>query len=149
MSSYVPYFSSSFFFALSLSSASLSITFSFHHVPSLHVNGGCSWIYGFLHGGALFQRETKNDFTTCCVEYELVEEQGESSKHLTTVLFWSILNHRGSGPPEIDHKVILLISDMWAKYQQSCFLSWHSFCVRQYCYWLILFDFVLTVNKYK
>lgn len=30
------------FFALSLSSASLSITLSFHYVPSFHVNGGCS-----------------------------------------------------------------------------------------------------------
>lgn len=53
--------------------------------------------------GAHFQRETKNDFTACCVEYEFVDGQGESSKHQTTVLFWSVLKHRGSGRHEMDH----------------------------------------------
>lgn len=67
--------------ALSLLPASLSITLRFDHVLSFHVDGGCSWIYVFLHGGAHFQRETKNDFTACCVEYEFVDGQGESSKH--------------------------------------------------------------------
>ena len=62
-------------------------------------------------GGSL-PRETKNDFTACCVEYGLVEEQGRSSKRQTTVLFWSILRHRGSGPPEIEHKVAFLIADV-------------------------------------
>lgn len=73
-------------FALSLLPASISIKLRFHHVLSFHVDGGCSWIYGFLHrwggvGGLTFQRETKNDFTACCVEYEFVDGQGESSKH--------------------------------------------------------------------
>ena len=57
-------------------------------------------------GGSLL-RETKNDFTACCVEYELAEEQGGSSKHSTTVLFWSILRHRGRGPPETKHSDLM------------------------------------------
>lgn len=40
--------------SLSLSLALLSITLYFHHILSFHVDGGCSWIYGFPHGGALF-----------------------------------------------------------------------------------------------
>lgn len=46
-------------FALPLLPASLSITLRFHHVLSFHVDGGCSWIYGFLHGGLTFRGRLK------------------------------------------------------------------------------------------
>lgn len=84
----------------------------FDHILSFHV-----WMVDahefmdFYMGGSL-PRETKNDFTARCVEYGLVEEQGGSSKHQTTVLFWSILCHRGSGPPEIERKEAFLIEEV-------------------------------------
>ncbi len=101
-----------FFLSHSLCLALLSITL----LLSPHPFFSCGWwmlmnLWISAWGGPL-PRETKNDFTARCVEYGLVEEQGGSSKHQTTVLFWSILCHRGSGPPEIEHKVAFLVEDV-------------------------------------
>lgn len=114
--------SPSFPLSLYFSLFSLSYSFSFFppHPFVSCVDGRCSWIYGFLHGG-LSSEGDQNDFTACCVEYGLVQEQGGSSKHQTTVLFWSILYHRGSGTPEIDHKVAFLVVVIWPKYPHHFF----------------------------
>lgn len=56
MSGCVSCFSSSFLrVSVPLSGSALyCITLFFNHIFSFHVDCGCSWIYGFLDGGALF-----------------------------------------------------------------------------------------------
>lgn len=60
LSVYLPCFSSSFLLpSLSLSPSALYHTLFSPHSFFSRVNGGCSWIYGFLHGGALFWGRAK------------------------------------------------------------------------------------------
>lgn len=72
--------------------------------------------------GALFRGRPKWFHSPLCGIW-VQEEPGGSSKHHTRVLFWSILCHWGSGPPEIDYKLPFHKEEMGAQYKLTCFLK--------------------------